>query len=319
MEQGKDSEFGPSRLPENSSSNRESVPKEVGLPVVEDKKREEEKLAGLRGELQRRSGSDEREQKLLPVGLMGEEKPKGFWQSPLKVVKNAVWYPTWEAGTVVVLGSLTTIPVATAVAVLGAPEVGMAAYLGALGLTGYELVRNFVRERKVGNFFRVMKVKPNSEKALKDGTRVTLDDFVGELHMSGLTRLWRLAFMKDKMKRALIVSEGVLQGLVNLGEKVQQSDPWYRDFKAFKGTSWIVNPRIAERFGFEVGGSESGWFFSVFLRKVDKTASFAPEMAPMAEIRTAWISREKLLEVYESGVIQNELAKVKRALARRTS
>lgn len=298
-------------------SEVETVQRET-RPLVSKSKEESERLAQLQLKLQSLPKVDIQGQNSLQFQQSTQEHPKGFWHSPLKVARNSLLYPTWETETMVALGSLTSIPLSVAIAALGAPGVGVAGYLAALGLTGFELVRNRMMERKVSNFFRVMKVMPGKEKFLKDGTRVTLDDFVGELHMSGLTRLWRLAFMKDKVKRALIVTEGVLEGLVNVGEKVRGGDPWYSDFKAFKGTSWIVNPRIAERFGFEVSEPEGGRFFTIFLRKVDKAISFVPQMAPMAEIHTAWISRAKLMEVYDSGIIQDELAKLRRGLIRRT-
>lgn len=299
-------------IPDKKPLSEGETVREETRPLVSKSKREEsERLAQLHAQLKSYIS--------LPVQPSAKEHhPKGFWRSPFKVARNFLLYPTWEAKMMVALGSLTAIPLSVTTAALGAPGVGMAGYLGALSLTGYELVRTRIMERKVSNFFTVIKVMPGKEKFLKDGTRVTLDDFVGELHMSGLTRLWRLAFMKDKVKRALIVTEGVLEGLVNVGEKVRGGDPWYGDFKAFKGTSWIVNPRIAERFGFEVSEPEGGRFFTIYLRKVDKAISFVPQMAPMAEIHTAWISRAKLMEVYDSGIIQDELAKLRRGLARRT-
>lgn len=241
-------------------------------------------------------------------------KPRGFREAPLKVLRNAIQYPTYEA---IMIGTFSAFGVTAATSALGIPAVGLVGVVGAGAYLVYEMIRAKQRERKVSDFFRVMKVKPGREKVLQDGTQVGLDDSVGELHTSGVMRLRKLVGEKDKVKRALIVSEGILQGLDTIGEKLNTNDPWFTDFKAFKGTSWIVNPRIAERFGFEVGPSEMGSILAAIVRATEKLFVQIPQLAPENDIRTAWISRDKFLRVHTSGIVKEELAKIRRGLDRR--
>lgn len=246
-------------------------------------------------------------------------EPKGFKQAPLRTLRNIFFYPTTEANFQIAVGTgMLTVSAAVISSAVGHPEVGgVVALVGEALLVG-ELGSLFLRKRSLSEFFRVHKNRVTEEKVLSDGTVVDLDDSVGELHMSGLTKIWRLNSEKDKTKRALILMNGVLQGLVNLADKAE-NDSWFKDIRAFKGTSFIVNPRIAEKFGFQVDELQGNYrsFVSRAIRALDRKLALLPKEVGKQNVRIAWISRESLIA--HKGVIKEEFDKVQRALVRRVA
>lgn len=244
-------------------------------------------------------------------------KPNGFREHPFKVVRNSLLYPTTEENVKLALGTgATAISSYVVTLTLGYPEIGGAISLITAALLMGEFGSLFIRQKQLSTFLRVHKNRITEEKVLADGTTITLDDSVGELHVSGTTRIWKMRFEKDRTKRALVIMEGILAGLVNLADK-SQTDPWFQNIVAFKGTSHIVNPNIAQRFGFQVEQPQGIYesMISRYIRSLDRILTLMPSDLGNQPINIAWISKAGLISHKE--VIQAELDKVRRALSTR--
>ncbi len=246
-----------------------------------------------------------------------QEKLRGFRQDPLRVLRNTFLYPTAETNMQIVVGSVGMVGLSSLVAsALGHPELAVTVTSAAEVLLAGEFVSLFARRKGLSGFLQVNRNRVTEEKVLTDGTKIGLDDTVGELSISSFTKLWRMRFKKDRTKRALTVASGVLEGLVNLANK-SETDPWFQNFTAFKGTSHIVNPRIAEKFGFQVEKPRAGYASTVlhYIRNFNRVITLMPKDVGNQEIHIAWISKEGLIS--HKKTIQEELDKVNRALTRR--
>src|SRR3989344_851828 len=296
-------------LPQEPQTVQSELPQSAG--------NEQDRLAEVRAELE---GIPQPVAETIPSQTSNSlYERKGFKQAPLKVLRNTFFYPTTEANFQIAVGTgMLTVFGAVVSSALGHPEVGGIIALAGEALLVGEFGSLFLRKRSLSEFFRVNKNRVSEEKVLSDGVVVGLDDSVGELHMDGLTKIWRLNSEKDKTKRALILMSGVLQCLVNLTVKAE-NDPWFKDIRAFKGTSFIVNPRIAEKFGFQVEDLQGNYrsFISRAIRVLDRKLTLLPKEVGEQDVRIAWVSKEGLINHKE--VIKEELDRVQRALERRAA
>lgn len=270
---------------------------------------EQRLLAEVRESLQQPPPPDVPRTSLPITTPVLNEKPVGFRQPLLKVLRNYFFYPDTLQFSITAAGAITEL---IATLVLLETSLLQAVLIGGGGIiAGLEVLSRHKRTNDLSRFLRIRKIRLEKEKVLSDGTKVTLDDDVGALHLSGLRRL---VSVRNKRERSLIIGGSVLEGLINLAEKIEGNDPFFTNFSAFKATSSFIPPHQAARLGFEVvqpAGLPSRLHSAI--RFIDNFLTRSPSAT--RGVGEVWISRQGLINNKDR--FQQELARFQPALERR--
>lgn len=314
METGPEQEIRPS-ISGREQKQEAETPKTAEQPIPPERK-ENTQLGELRVELEQQQGTQQLKSPRT-VQPPPPEKFRGFWQRPDKVIRNTVNSPAMETRAVILSGAtIIGLPAALSIWINPSP-INWALWAGAFGAAGFEALQMYKGRENLGMLI-MMKIRPNTETQLRDGKLVSLDSWVGELHID--TNKVKEFGEMSSVDRTLKVAEGTFKSLLELVEKIEEGEEPFSRMEAFRGASHLITLRI-ERLGFEVRErpKDLGGLAYRILTKIQKRLTLGKGgrgvIGGEGETREIWISKEQLVVHKED--FQRELDRVQSVLTRR--